>query len=77
MQVLSDFLLLSYDPEEETGSPARSPNDFGSPERKSFILRHTTYHKANKNNAIKLLLRSKKLYQAIHDIKKLLEIMLI
>jgi hypothetical protein len=66
--------MLSYDHEYENTS-MRSGGMSGR--KTSIILQYKTYSNINKNNAIKLLLRSKKLYQAMSDIRKLLEMMLI
>lgn len=68
--------MLSYN--AEFASPPGSPTGGFSPTRRtSIILKDQTYKKPNRDNAIKLLLRSRNLYQAVHDIRKLLEMMLL
>ena len=80
VEVLSDHLLLSTASVEEDIADQLEKQNPSSPKsaekRTSIILRKHLYQRVTINTVIMLLLRSKKLYQAMYEVRKILVLVL-
>ena len=79
--MLSDHLFISKLVDLETGDCLQTPNTIGllspnSRARTNFIFENDEYRNSNIDTVIKLLLRCRILYQAMHEVMKILQLII-